>query len=65
MGNSFLTRDSALMKNRHCIITYRRNKLPTEKRIFLSGSKDIKNIEKGKSAEFYEILSNFFKTNRK
>jgi len=65
MEKLFLTRDSVLLKNRHCIITYRRNKLPTEKEIFLSGSRYIKNIEKGESAEFYEILSNFFKTNRK
>lgn len=65
MGKLFLTRDSVLLKNRYCIITYRGNKLPTEKEIFLSGSRYIKNIEKGKSAEFYEILSNFFKTNRK
>lgn len=56
MGKVFLTRDSVLLKNRYCIITYRRNKLPTEKEIFLSGSRYIKNIEKGKSAEFYEIL---------
>ena len=49
-----------MLKNRHCIITYRRNKLPTEKRIFLSGSRYIKNIEKGKSAEFYEIYKRTF-----
>ena len=44
------------MKNSYCIITYRRNKLPTEKEIFLSGSKYIKIIEKGESAKFYRIL---------